>query len=468
MATTVPFFYDDQIRRFLIQFTRMFSNYQVEYGRDASGAATLVRVPIRYGDASRQAATIIADNSRNKMPNAPMMSFHITALDYARDRVQEPYFVDKKSLKQRTWDETTQTYENTQGNAFTVERLMPVPYNMTIQLDIWASNTQMKLQILEQILPLFNPSMEIQSTDNYIDWTSLSVVELTGVNWSSRTIPVGTDDNIDVATLTFSVPMWLTMPAKVKKLGVVHKIIASIYDTDGNAADAIVDDDILMGTRQKITPFGYQVLLIGNQIQLLEHEQVDPADGTLTKSDLIDTSNPLVWSGYIDTFGELRDGISQIRLSSPHVDTEIVGTVAKHPTDDRILLFSVDADTIPGNTLAPVNAVIDPLASGPGAGLATAVRGQRYLLTDAIGDSSNSDPSDAWGNLVAEENDIIEYDGGVWNVVWNASDQTADNSTDITDYVTNLTTSVQYKWTGTMWVKSYQGIYKGGEWSLVL
>ena len=468
MATTVPFFYDDQIRRFLIQFTRMFSNYQVEYGRDASGAATLVRVPIRYGDASRQAATIIADNSRNKMPNAPMMSFHITALDYARDRVQEPYFVDKKSLKQRTWDETTQTYENTQGNAFTVERLMPVPYNMTIQLDIWASNTQMKLQILEQILPLFNPSMEIQSTDNYIDWTSLSVVELTGVNWSSRTIPVGTDDNIDVATLTFSVPMWLTMPAKVKKLGVVHKIIDSIYDTDGNAADAIVDDDILMGTRQKITPFGYQVLLIGNQIQLLEHEQVDPADGTLAKSDLIDTSNPLVWSGYIDTFGELRDGISQIRLSSPHVDTEIVGTVAKHPTDDRILLFSVDADTIPGNTLAPVNAVIDPLASGPGAGLATAVRGQRYLLTDAIGDSSNSDPSDAWGNLVAEENDIIEYDGGVWNVVWNASDQTADNSTDITDYVTNLTTSVQYKWTGTMWVKSYQGIYKGGEWSLVL
>jgi hypothetical protein len=465
---TVPFFYDDQIRRFLIQFTRMFSNYQVEYGKDASGAATLVRVPVRYGDASRQASAIIADNSRNKMPNAPMMSFHITALDYARDRVQDPYFVDKKSFKQRTWDEDTQTYEQTQGNAFTVERLMPVPYNMTIQLDVWASNTQMKLQILEQILPLFNPSMEIQSTDNYIDWTSLTVVELTGTNWSSRTIPVGTDDNIDVATLTFSIPIWLTMPAKVKKLGVIHKIIASIYDTDGNAADAIVDDDILMGTRQKITPFGYQILLIGNQIQLLEHEQVDPADGTLTKSDLIDTSNPLVWSGYIDTFGELRDGISQIRLSSPHIDTEIVGTVAKHPTDDRILLFSVDADTIPGNTLTAVNAVIDPLSSGPGEGLVAAATGQRYLLTDAIGDAGNTTPASAWGSVVASENDIIEYNGSEWYVAWKASEHTADNSTDITDYVTNLTTSVQYKWTGTMWVKSYQGIYKGGEWSLVL
>jgi len=223
-----------------------------------------------------------------------------------------------------------------------------------------------------------------------------------------------------------------------------------------------------MGTRQKITPFGYQILLIGNQIQLLEHEQVDPADGTLTKSDLIDTSNPLVWSGYIDTFGELRDGISQIRLSSPHIDTEIVGTVAKHPTDDRILLFSVDADTIPGNTLTAVNAVIDPLSSGPGEGLVAAATGQRYLLTDAIGDAGNTTPASAWGSVVASENDIIEYNGSEWYVAWKASEHTADNSTDITDYVTNLTTSVQYKWTGTMWVKSYQGIYKGGEWSLVL
>jgi hypothetical protein len=142
--------------------------------------------------------------------------------------------------------------------------------------------------------------------------------------------------------------------------------------------------------------------------------------------------------------------------------------VAKHPTDDRILLFSIDADTIPGNTLSPVNAVIDPLASGPGEGLPSAVSGQRYLLTDAIGDANNATPATAWGNLVASENDIIEYNGGTWSVVWDASNQTPDQSSDITDFVTNLTTSVQYKWTGTMWVKSYQGIYKGGEWSLVL
>ena len=460
------FFYDDQIRRFLLQFTRMFSNFQVEYGRDDSGAPTLTRIPIRYGDASRQAATIIAENSRNKLPNVPMMTFHVTNLKYARDRMQEPYHVDKKSFKQREWNDVTQSYETTQGNAFTVERMMPVPYNLSIQLDIWTSNTTMKLQILEQLLSLFNPSMEIQSTDNYIDWTSLSVVELADVNWSSRSIPIGTDDNIDIATLTFDLPIWISPPAKVKKLGVVHKIIASVFDSNGDANEALVNDDLLLGTRQKITPFGYQVVFIGNQLQLLRSERVDSAEGTLNAS--ITQDDNVLWSAFIDNYGTLRAGISQIRLTSDYVDTEIVGTVALHPTDNRLLLISIDIDTIPQNTLTAVTAVIDPTISGPGEGLAAAATGQRYLLTDAIGDSDNSTPASAWGSLVADANDIIEYNGTSWIISFDASERTPDNSSNITDFVTNTTTSIQYKWVGTMWVKSYQGLYKGGEWSLVL
>ena len=459
------FFYDDQIRRFLLQFTRMFSNFQVEYGRDSSGAPTLTRVPIRYGDASRQAATIIAENSRNKLPNVPMMTFHVTELKYARERVQEPYFVDKKSFKQRNWDENSQSFEKTQGNAFTVERLMPVPYNLSIQLDIWTSNTTMKLQLLEQLLALFNPSMEIQSTDNYIDWTSLSTVELGDVNWSSRSIPIGTDDNIDVATLTFELPIWISPPAKVKKLGVVHKIVSSIFDANGDANEALLNDDLLLGTRQKITPFGYQVVLIGNQLQLLRSERVDPAEGTLDASTTQDDN--VLWSAFIDNYGALRTGISQIRLESDYVATEIVGTVAIHPTDDRLLLVTIDSDTIPQNTLDALTAVIDPTISGPGAGLVAAATGQRYLLTEAIGDSTNTTPAPAWGSLVASANDIIEYNGTTWTISFNASERTPDYSSDITDFITNTTTSIQYKWTGTLWVKSYQGLYRGGEWSLV-
>ena len=454
------FFYDEQIRRFLLQFTRIFSNFQVEYGRDSSGAPTYVRIPVRYGDASKQASVIMADNSANKMPNSPLMTFYITSLDYARDRMQDPTFVDKKTFRQRSWDDTTQTYEQTQGNAFTVERLMPVPYNLTINLDIWTTNTTMKLQVLEQILTLFNPSLEIQSTDNYIDWTSLSVVELTGTNWSSRSIPQGTEANIDITTLTFSLPIWITPPARVTKMGVIHKIIGSVFDANGDANDALLNDDLLLGTRQKITPFGYQVVLVGNQLQLLRHNQVELNEGTLDPAET--QTSTIDWPSLIDVYGELRSGITQIRLTIPGTSSEVVGTVALHPSDDSVLLFTVDEDTVPTNTLTAVTAVIDPLASGPGAGLAAAATGQRYLLLDAIGNADNTDPADAWGSLVASANDIIEYDGSNWTVSFDAS------ANDTKQYVSNLTTSIQYKWDGTAWTKSYQGLYEGGEWSLVL
>jgi len=454
------FFYDEQIRRFLLQFTRIFSNFQVEYGRDSSGAPTYTRIPVRYGDASKQASVIMADNSANKMPNTPMMTFYITAMDYARDRMQDPTFVDKKVFRQRSWDDTTQTYEQTQGNAFTVERIMPVPYNLTINLDIWTSNTTMKLQILEQVLTLFNPSLEIQSTDNYIDWTSLSVVELTGTNWSSRSIPMGTETAIDITTLTFSLPIWISPPARVTKMGVVHKIIASVFDADGDARDALLNDDLLLGTRQKITPFGYQVVLVNNQLQLLKHNDIEANEDTLNPAEI--QTSTADWPSLVDVYGELRAGISQVRLTIPGTESEVVGTVALHPSDDSILLFTIDADTTPTNTLTAVTAVIDPLTSGPGAGLAAAVSGQRYLLLEAIGDADNTDASDAWGSIVASANDIIEYDGSNWTVSFDAS------ANDTKQYVSNLTTSIQYKWDGTSWTKSYQGLYPGGEWSLVL
>lgn len=459
------FFYDEQIRRFLLQFARIFSNFQVEYGRNEEGTAhTLMRVPVRYGDSSRQVSTVMQNNSPNSLPSTPLMTFYITSLDYDRPRMQEPYHVGKMNVRQRYYDATTETYETTQGNAFTIERLMPVPYSLTINLDIWTSNTNQKFQLLEQIIPLFNPALEIQSTDNFIDWTSLSVVELESSRWSSKTIPVGTEDPIDVATLTFKIPIWISSPAKVKKLGVVERIVASVFDANGDASIAITDNDLLMGTRQVFTPFDYQVLLIGNKLQALRPQQVvDQPNTSLNPADSPDSN--LMWHALVGDLGVLREGISLVRLEQED-GTEVTGTVSYDPTDDRFLLFSVDADTVPANTLSPITAVINPLLSGPGAGLPAAAPGQRYLLTEDTG--SENGYAQAWAGafgqyLIAQANDIIEYDGSRWVVVFNS-----ENSSVNKQYVTNLTTELQYEWTGETWIKSYQGLYPGGTWSLVL
>lgn len=461
----VQFFYDQQIRRFLLQFARIFSNFQVEYGRNEAGVNdTLIRVPVRYGDASRQAQTILQNNSANDMPSTPMMSFYITKLDYDRPRMQEPYFVSTIAVRQRAYDSDTDSYETTQGNAFTIDRLMPVPYKLTINLDIWTSNTNQKMQLLEQILVLFNPALEIQSTDNYIDWTSLTVCELDSVNWSSRTVPVNADNPIDIATLTFSIPIFISSPAKVKKLGVVERIIANVFDANGDASNAVLDNDLLLGTRQVFTPYGYQTLLIGNRLQALRQDQ--PVDQP--NSSLVPPASPasnLLWHAIIDMYGVLRPGVSLMQLEQDD-GSIVVGTIAYDPTDDRFLLFSVDEDSVPANTLDPVAAVINPLASGPGNGLSPPVFRQRYLLTEDTG--SDNGYAEAWAGtsgqpLIASANDIVEYNGSRWVISFDST-----SSPDNIQYVTNITTSTQYEWTGATWIKSYQGLYPGGAWNLVL
>ncbi len=456
------FFYDEQIRRFLLQFTRIFSNFQVMYGALGSENETLVRVPVRYGDWSRQAQTVVQNNSASTMPSVPLITFYITGMEYDRPRMQEPYFVSKTQIRQRRYDPETETYDTTQGNAFTIERLMPVPYRIILNCDIWTSNTNQKLQLFEQIATLFNPALEIQSTDNYLDWTSLSVVELESVNFTSRTIPIGTDDPIDIMTMRFGLPIWISSPAKVKKLGVVEKIVASIFDAQGDANEAITNNDLLLGVRQKFTPYGYQVLLIGNKLQALKRSAVvNPTnDNTDPQEPVI--SNEL-WPAILGAYGAFRPGISQIRLDNQWGDdTQVIGTVVVDPTDARFLLFDIDQDTRPQNTLPAVSAVIDPLMSGPGQGLPAAEQGQRYLILNSIGSDVNSLPAQAWGGVVASANDIIEFTGTQWQVAFDSRDA------ETVQFATNLTTGLQYRWTGAEWVKSYEGLYPGGEWSLVL
>lgn len=466
------FFYDRQIRRFLQQIIAVFSNFNVQYGADDSGDKALLRVPVRYGDPTRMASAIIKENSENKMNSVPVMSVYVTGLSYDRERTQDPTFVSKINIRERRLNTDNDTLSIYQGNALTVERLMPVPYELNINLDIWTSNTEQKLQLLEQILCLFNPDLEIQSTDNFIDWTSLSYIHLKEVNWSSRTVPTGADDVIDVATLGFYLPIWLSAPAKIKKLGVIQSIIASIYDSQGALNEDVMQAVNLMKNRIYVTPLGYNLLLLNGQATLL------PANYPLNRGSLptdipTNPNDPINWQPLINLHGQMINGISQLRLRRDNPDTvnEIVGTVAQHPGDPAVLLFTVDVDTIPTNSMPPVNAIIDPQRSLPSKGLPAAAAGQRYLILNDInagraGDTSY-DGADGWKgtdgmDLVAKANDIISYSGTNWQVAWSSQGITR------TEYVTNLTTSIQYKWTGQEWQKSYEGEYPAGQWSLVL
>jgi len=455
------FFYDNQIRRFLLQFAKIFSNWYVTKGKDPNGNDILIRVPVMYGDQSRQVSTIIANNSASNLPAAPIITYWISGLEYNQSWMQDPTFVEKVQVRQRAYNTDTQSYETVQGQAFTVERLMPVPYTLRMQVDFWTTNYNQKLQLIEQLGTLFNPSLEIQSTDNFIDWTSLSVVYQDGLTFSSRSIPVGTGNPIDVLSWKFYMPIWLSTSSKLKKMGVIHKIIASIYK--GSALQDIQDEDLLLGTRQKITPYGYKVLLIGNKLQLLPANEAFYPPNT----DLNDPSPPdtnLYWTSLLNVYGKVKPGISQIWLQNPYMEDDIVGTIVPDPIDDRLLIYDIDPDTLPQNTLDPVDAVINPQLQGPNAGLPGPVNGRRYLIVEDIGFEGGS--TIAWGDLVAEANDIIPYNSSTnsWVVSFDASESTT------VEYVTNLTTNIQYRYVDQegQWMKSYEGWYDQGDYSIVI
>ena len=420
-----------------------------------------------YGDPTRQVANIIRNNSENALQYTPRIACYVRELNYDRDRMQNPYHIEKQHLKERGVD-SDGNYTNQLGAGYTVEKVMPSPFRLEVSADIWSSNTDQKLQILEQILYLFNPDFEIQKTDNYIDWTSLSYVELTGTTFSSRTIPVGADSEIDIATLTFSMPIWLSPPVKVKKLGVVQKIIMSIFDDDGGIAKGLIDGELV--SRSFITPNNFGLLVTGNQLRLLGTTGVSVksgGDGFHTGArdpglaDPFDTFGPaLNWKILLDQYGKVTNGTSQIRLTQPN-GNEIIGTIATTSLDDTILLYTIDSDTIPANTLTAVKKIINPATFDPG----TPANGDRYLVINDVGDSTASFQSSTWGSLVAKVGDIIEYNSSTskWNIAFDASDP---DSTE--HYVTNLNTGIQYRFNGTEWVKSYEGVYTQGNWTIVL
>jgi hypothetical protein len=453
------YFYDSQVRRFLIQFARLFSYWEVTRGNDPKGNPIIVRVPVIYGDMSRQVASIINNNSTSTLPSAPLISYYITGLEYDQQRMQNPSFVDKVQVRQRAYNQDSRSYETVQGQAYTVERLMPVPYTLRVTVDIWTTNTQQKLELFEQIGAIFNPSLEIQNSDNFLDWTSLSVVYQDGITYTSRSVPQGTSNPIDILSWKFYMPIWISAPAKLKKMGVIHKVIASIFK--GQVLEDIQDDDLILGTRQKITPYGYQIMLIGNNLQLLPADQpFIPPNDALALPTPPDTSE--YWSAFLNMYGAVKEGISQIWLENPYMDNYIVGTIRFNPSDDRLLIYDIDQDTLPQNTLDPVNAVINPRLVGPSAGLMGPVDGRRYLIVEPIGHPG--DPTIAWGNLIANANDIIEYDGGAgrWVVSFDSQSATAPQ------FVLNLNTNVQYRYTDGEWTKSFEGFYDQGDFHIVI
>jgi len=149
-------FYNEHTRRAVSVFGTLFNNITV-VKRDGSGnALQQIKVPLSYGPREKFLARIRQEQNLSDPRLAiklPRMSFEITGLEY---------------------DESTRltrgTKLNVPGTSSTSRRTMfyPSTYNLSFQLSIMSKHTDDALQILEQIIPFFQPeySVTVNEVDN--------------------------------------------------------------------------------------------------------------------------------------------------------------------------------------------------------------------------------------------------------------------------------------------------------------
>ena len=140
-------FYHEIIKKNVKAFGTLFNNIQIEKRDPDSGSVIRQeKVALAYGPKSKFLARLDQDPSTERKVSItmPRISFEMTDISYDPSRKTSPI---QKYLKQN-------------GNETKVQ-FMPVPYNLGFELGILSRNQDDALQILEQILPYFQPSFNV-------------------------------------------------------------------------------------------------------------------------------------------------------------------------------------------------------------------------------------------------------------------------------------------------------------------
>jgi len=148
-------FYHETVRNVIVAFGTMFNNIQIVRKNNTGNIIQSMKVPLAYGPKQKYLTRLDADPSlaNSTAITLPRLGFEIGALSY--DATRKLNRVQKfKKVK------TSSSDANKLDTQF-----MPVPYNMDIELFAMAKNSHDALQIVEQILPFFQPDYTLTIND---------------------------------------------------------------------------------------------------------------------------------------------------------------------------------------------------------------------------------------------------------------------------------------------------------------
>jgi len=221
------YFYHEILRRTIISFGTLFNGLNIKHKDSSDNTTSVIKVPLAYGPIQKFLARLEQQPDLNKSTQItlPRMSFEMIGMSYDPSRKVT----------------TTQTFLSgaTSDKASEKKTYMPVPYNMTFELGIMCKLNDDALQIVEQIVPYFQPQYSL----------TVDLVESIG---EKRDVPVVlesitmTDDyegdfstrRVLLYTLRFSAKTYLFGPVSSTTTDIIKKVRVGYIAADSSGADS--------------------------------------------------------------------------------------------------------------------------------------------------------------------------------------------------------------------------------------
>jgi len=238
-------FYHETMRKVVVAFGTMFNDINLVRTNNAGEVIQTMKVPLAYGPKQKWLARLQEDPNITKKVavTLPRLGFEIQTISYDSTR------------KLNSIQKLKKVNSSAQGKTMS-QQFMPVPYNMDFQMSVMAKNSDDALQIVEQILPFFQPDYTVTLNDNTAMGTTRDVpIVLTNVGYEDNYEADLITRRAIIYTLDFTAKFYLYGPVtdqKVIKTVQVDQYTDSKvnapkreqrYSVAPNPASADADDD---------------------------------------------------------------------------------------------------------------------------------------------------------------------------------------------------------------------------------
>ena len=220
-------FYHKKIRNTVIAFGTIFNNVNIKRLDSSGNPLQNIKVPLSYSPKEKFLARLDAqqdltgDDSKVAI-TLPRMSFEITGYSYDATR--------KLNKNQKITKVTTNADTTKLNNQY-----MPVPYNVNFSLNVYTANSDDGLQIIEQILPFFQPDYTVTMIEDRTMDTKRDIpFILNSVDYEDSYTGSQTSMRRLIYTLSFTAKVYLYGP--ISTSAVIKTVSADLYsDTGSNA-----------------------------------------------------------------------------------------------------------------------------------------------------------------------------------------------------------------------------------------